>query len=548
MLDRLFRYAKPYIGRLVLVNILAPLSSLIFVSYFIIFKSLIDGGIIAKDIGTIKRDLILLVGLAVVRESISYASNWLRTALQEQTHMDVQMDLFSRILRLPMGVIAKMPAGELINKVIAESAAIPALLTQWSVEALQEPVKIIGLSCVLFYFDRKLALFIIVIIVPVVLINKLIARRLASFYELFYEKKAGILTRLEEVLTALPVVKAFVKERDEERRFDGLLKSCLATDLGLAKVSLAASPLNEITKIAALAAVVLAGSYHVRDGSLNAGTLLLFIGSTVSLFTSLQSVTYLYTALQSGMVCARRVCALLDICDEEENLADADDTSAALQGTIALEDVSFSYTGREAVFDRIRLDLPDGAFIAVIGESGSGKTTLAYLLARFYRPSGGILTLNGVDASAGSVREWRRRIGIVLQDTIIFSGTIYDNIAYARPEAQAEEVYAAARAGDIHDFIMSLPDGYQTAVGERGVGLSGGQRQRVAIARALLIVPDLLILDEATSFVDVESEERILSAVKSLRKGKKTLMMTHRASSLKFADKVYKLERGDLSS
>jgi len=546
MIKRIFGYARPYIGPLAAVNILSPLSSLVFVSYFIILKSLIDGGIVAKDIGVIKRDLAVLVALAFLREAFNYISGWTRNVVQEKMHKDVQMDIFSRILRFPLATHARLHAGGLINKVIDESGSIPLLLSQLTVEAIQEPVRIIGLSAVLFYFDPALAFIIVAIVIPFVLVNRFIAHRLDRVYNAYYEKKADVLTRLAEVISAIPVVKAFVRERDEERRFDGLLDALLRTDLRLGKVALFASPVNELTKIISLSVIVLAGSYHVKAGSMNAGTLVLFIGTAMSLFASLSGLSFLYTAFRNNMVAAKRVCGLMSLSDEDAEDGSGAEMPGGLRGTVSLRDVSFGYPGRPAVFEGLSLDIGGGDMIAVIGESGSGKTTLAGILARLYRPQEGRLLLSGRDAAEYRVSDWRKRIGIVFQDTVIFSGTVYDNIAYARPGARPDEVCAAARAADLHDFIVSLKDGYGTSVGERGAGLSGGQGQRVAIARALLIDPDLLILDEATSFVDVESEERILSAVKALRRDKKTLMMTHRESSLKFADKVYKLYKGKL--
>ncbi|HRZ87633.1 MAG TPA: ABC transporter ATP-binding protein, partial [bacterium] len=388
VIRRLARFARPYTVQLVLVSILSPASSLLFVGYFVILQSLIDGGILAKDLAVIRRDLLVLVALALAREGAGYVSGWIRTSLQERLHRDVQMSLFSRALRLPLGELSALPAGGLINKVVNESGAVSSLVTQWSVELLVEPVKAAGLLAALVCFDRKLAIMMAGVIVPVAILNKIIAGRLDRFYETYYDRKAAILARLEEVLSALPVVKAFVREREEERRFDRLLDSAIKTDLSLAGVSLLAQPLNEITKIVALAAVVLVGGGHVRAGAIDAGTLVVFIGTAVSLFGSIGSLSSVYAGLRNSIIGSRRVCEFLSGDEEGTDGGGAEDLPPGLRGRLELMDVTFSYPGRSPLFAGLRLDLDDGAFTAIVGESGSGKTTLAYLLTRFYCPQG----------------------------------------------------------------------------------------------------------------------------------------------------------------
>ncbi|HEX5437974.1 MAG TPA: ABC transporter ATP-binding protein [Gemmatimonadaceae bacterium] len=356
---------------------------------------------------------------------------------------------------------------------------------------------------------------------------------------------ARLYGRLNEVLEGIQTVKSFAMERSETLRFlRGQRAGKRIVQRGVRDDATTNAAQNFVILGARLSTVAV-GAYLVTTQQITLGTLVAFLGYTTGLFTPMQNLTELYKKVRLGAVSTE---AILGILDEPEALADRPGAFPApeLRGAVAFRQVTFGYRPESPVLHRVSLDVEPGEWVALVGPSGSGKTTLTLLLQRLYEPSTGAVLVDGVDVRDVTAASLRRQMGVVPQDVRLFSDTIRTNIAYGRPDASQAQIEAAARAANAHDFIMALPDGYDTMVGERGAGLSGGQRQRVAIARAFLLDPAILIFDEATSALDTESERAIQDALRRLARDRTTIVIAHRLSTVRDANRIVMFEEGEI--
>ncbi|MFC2149088.1 ABC transporter ATP-binding protein [Candidatus Auribacterota bacterium] len=541
----LFSSSKKYLSKIIIINVLRQASMLITLGYLFIVKSIIDGGIIAKDIELIKRDLMIIFLLTLVREGMRYASDWLSVCVEENMSRDVQTKVYSHIISLPVAASSKYTTGRLMTMINNESAGVSRIVTQLSADMLEKPVRIILLLCVLFYFAPLLAGLALFFALPLIVLNKVIADRLEVFCDAYYDKKARIFSRIQEALSTLEVVKAFVREKKEAGKFEELTNSLIENDLKRTRVSLISSPAGEIVKIVVIAVIVLAGGYQVRQGAISSGTFVLIIISTMSFFGALTALFCAYTALINTFVGVKRISNVMSL-PVEDKVESSKGSPLKSFEKIEFRDVSFSYEKDNAVLKDVSFTGESGSMLVFLGESGCGKTTLAKLLLRFYPPEKGRLLVNDNDIADHALTELREKTGLVFQEPVIYNASVYENIVLGRANADMKTVREAARIADIDDFIVLLKDGYETEVGTRGARLSGGQRQRITIARALLNDPDILVLDEATSFISFESEEKILSELKEKRAGQLTIVLTNRMSSLQFADRIYRFKEGTI--
>ena len=354
---------------------------------------------------------------------------------------------------------------------------------------------------------------------------------------------AKLYGRLNEVLDSIQTVKSFAMERSETLRFlDGQRAGKKIVQRGVKDDAVTNAAQNLLVLCARLSTVAV-GAYLVTTDRITLGTLVAFLGYTSALFVPVQSLTDLYKLVRKGAVSTE---AILEILDEPEMLTDGPDAKPAptLSGAVEFRHVTFGYRPDTPVLHHLSLCVDPGEWVALVGPSGSGKSTLTLLLQRLYEPADGAVLVDGHDLRSLTAGSLRRQMGVVPQDVRLFSDTIRANIAYGRPDAADEDIEIAARAANAHDFIMELPQGYDTVVGERGIGLSGGQRQRIAIARAFLLDPPLLIFDEATSALDTESERAIQGALRRLSRGRTTLVIAHRLSTVRDANRIVVLDQG----
>jgi subfamily B ATP-binding cassette protein MsbA len=416
-------------------------------------------------------------------------------------------------------------------------------LTQNITNLLQQIFILIGAVIVMVALNWRLSLFMLVITPLIIGLAGIVGLWLQRTSTRVQDEIAGATVVTEESLQNVREVKSFVREPYEIARFNEAINRAFAAALRLLRIRSTFWPLVAFLGFGGLALILWFGGREVLDGRLTGGELVAFLIYGLTVAAALGTLAGLYTEFQQALGATRRVFQLLDTPPE---ITDAPDARALLHmaGRITFDGVSFSYDQRQEVLHDIQLDIAPGEIVALIGPSGAGKSTIFNLIPRFYDPTQGVVRLDGHDVRTLTQASLRDQIGIVPQETLLFGGTIRENIRYGRLEASDDEIIAAARAANAHDFISELPDGYETVVGERGIRLSGGQRQRIAIARAILKDPRILLLDEATSSLDSESEHLVQEALIRLMANRTTVIIAHRLSTTKIADRVAVLDKG----
>ncbi|HTA93715.1 MAG TPA: ABC transporter ATP-binding protein [Polyangiaceae bacterium] len=451
--------------------------------------------------------------------------------------------LFRRILRLPMTEINELKTGGVISRLSNDVGDATSLLQTGCFDPVLSSVRLMATLCIIFSLEWRIAAAVMLAVPPIVLAQSLWLRRSRAIWKSMGEDRSEIDARVSEGLNGLRVVRGFARERREESSYTlgqhtVVRKHSLATSTqrGVALVWDLVVPLTQVT-------ILWFGGYLVLRGQTTVGTLLAFQGYLWRLIDPITELVRSSSETQRGLAALERVCDVLDRPAEKPDRAKAVDAPAHVR-ELHLSHLDFSYCKGERVIRDVELRVPGGSVVALIGASGAGKTTLTDLIARFHDPTSGAIRLNGIDLRDIRLRSYRKLLGIVQQDVFLFDGSVRDNIAYGRDEASSAEVEEAARAAHAHEFITRLPDGYDTLVGERGVKLSGGQRQRLSIARALLAAPQILILDEATSNLDTESEQLIQASMQRLLVGRTTFIIAHRLSTIARADMIVVLDRG----
>jgi ATP-binding cassette subfamily B protein len=395
--------------------------------------------------------------------------------------------------------------------------------------------------------DWQLALVALVISPVLFLISKVYRRRLRRRSREVKKLEKSALSVVQEVLGALRVVKAFGKEEEERHRFVRRSFESMRARLKLALAEGKYNFLVGLTSAIGTASVLLVGFRQVQSGAITLGDLMLMMGYVTQLYEPLKTMGKNSAALQSCLANIERAFALLDELPEVEEKANPRSLARGT-GRIVFENVSFTYGQNRPALEQVSFEVESGMCVGIVGTTGAGKTTLVNLLTRFYDPTEGQILLDGVDLRDYKLKDLRNQFAIVLQESVLFSTSLAENIAYARPSASEAEIVAAAKAANAHEFISKLPEGYQTLVGDRGMRLSGGERQRISVARAFLKDAPILILDEPTSSVDVKTETLILDAMERLAQGRTTLVITHRPSALKQCDVVVRIEKGRLAA
>lgn len=360
------------------------------------------------------------------------------------------------------------------------------------------------------------------------------------------EASADITSVLQETVSSARVIKSFVREEFEINRFDKENMNNFRANMKYAQLSATLTPTIEFVAAVGVTIILWYGGNSVIDGTITAGSLVAFLTYAVNISNPIKRLSRVIGNIQRAMAAAQRVFDVLDLPETIKNLPEAK-ALPTVKGQVSFNNVSFSYNPGEQVLNNVSFNVKPGEMIAFVGPSGAGKSTVASLLPRFYDVTDGSITIDGEDIRRVTLDSLREQVGIVPQETVLFNGSVYDNILYGRLDATKEEVEAAAKAANAHNFIMELPNGYQTMLGDRGVNISGGQRQRISIARAILKNPQILILDEATSALDTESERVVQEALDRLMIGRTSFVIAHRLSTIKNADKIMVLEKGTLA-
>ena len=451
--------------------------------------------------------------------------------------------LFRRVLRLPMADVSELKTGGVVSRLSSDVDHVTGLLQTALVSPVLSVVRLLITLGVIFTLDWRIATVVVLAVPPIVLAQNLWLRKSRLIWKSMGDDRSEIDARVSEGLNGLRVVRGFAKERSEESSFllgqhTVVRKHSLATrtQRRVALVWDLVMPLTQVT-------ILGFGGYLVLHGQTTVGTLLAFQGFLLRLIDPITELVKSNSETQRGLAALERVCDVLSKPEEKPDRPAACEAPAHIH-EIHLNHVHFAYGQGRSVIRDFELRVPGGSVVALVGASGAGKTTLTDLVARFHDPTRGAIRLNGIDIRDIRLRSYRKLLGIVQQETFLFDGTVSDNIAYGRTEASHAEVEQAARLANAHEFIAGMPDGYATLVGERGVKLSGGQRQRLSIARALLAAPEILILDEATSNLDTESEQLIQASMQQLLAGRTTFIVAHRLSTIRRADIIVVLGHG----
>jgi ABC-type multidrug transport system fused ATPase/permease subunit len=543
-LRHLFSLLGPYRGRVILMLVSLTVATAAALAPPYLAGRAIDDGIRDADTGVLTVILVLFVVAALVNWGATYAQTYLINWVGQRALQDLRIEVFQHLQRLSVGFYGRNKTGVLISRITNDVQALDQLVTEGISTLFSASLTLIGTGVILVFLDMELAL-ITFLTFPVLLAGS-VAFRLASAgaYRLTREKIAAVTAYLQETLSGVRVVRAFGQEPRHKSRFAELNDEHRRVNMRTVYLNAAYFPSVELLSAVATAGILLYGGTQVldNDSAVTIGVLASFVFYLQSFFDPIQSLSQLYTTYQAGMAALDKIFELLD---EEPDLMDKPDAVELprIRGEIEFDDVTFAYSGDNPALCSVDLHIPPGQTVALVGATGAGKSTLAKLVARFYDPDHGRVLVDGYDLRDVTEHSLRSQLGIVPQEGFLFSGTIRDNIAFGRPDATDAEVREAAAAVGAHDFIERLPDGYDTEVGERGAQLSAGQRQLVAFARAAGADPRILILDEATSNVDVRTESQIERGLRRLLAGRTALVIAHRLSTIRGAGRIVVLDR-----
>ena len=510
-------------------------------------KLAIDDGIVPGDTGTLNLVVAAFLVSALVLWGATYVQTYLVGWVGQRVLQDLRIQLFAHLQALSIGFYSRRQAGVIISRLTNDVQALDQLVSDGVVTLFGSSLTLIGTAVILVWLDWQLALLTFLVF-PLLGIGSVAFRIIsADAYRATREKVAQITAYLQETLSGVRVVRVFGQEPRHERVFSGLNDENRDANMKTVNLNAAYFPAVELLSGLVTAGILFYGGLQALQGEVTIGVLVAFIAALNNFFDPIQQLSQLYTTYQAGMAALDKIFELLD---EEPDLRDRPGAVdlPRLRGELAFEHVGFAYSPEgEPALDGIDLHVPAGQTVALVGSTGAGKSTFAKLAARFYDPTDGRITVDGHDLRDVTARSLRSQMGIVPQEAFLFSGTVRDNLAFGRPDATAEEIEAAAHAVGADDFIGRLEHGYETEVGERGVQLSAGQRQLVAFARALIADPRILVLDEATSNVDIRTEGRIEQGLRRLLAGRTAIVIAHRLSTIRRAGHIVVLEHGRIA-
>ena len=542
---RLLAYIKPYKKRLAaaVVCIIMAAGANLYLPWII--KDMIDDVLMSKDMLMLN---LIAAGILVVmftRGVFYYGQSYLVSYVGQRVIIDVRSVLFRKFQKMPLSYYDRQQTGTVMSYITNDVSAMQSAIVDNLIELVTESSILIGSLAMMIYLDWKLSLLTLMTIPLVGFAMKIFGRKLKRSSTVIQERAAEITSLLQESISAIRVVKSFVRETYEIRRFEEQNWKNFQAAMKNVKLTSLLTPTVEFLAAIAVTFIVWFGGYEVVNEVITAGELVAFLTYAVNLANPVKRLSRVYAAIQKAMAAADRVFEVMDL---DEKITDVPGAKPLppIKGEVEFKDITFSYKEGQPALQHISLKAEPGQMIALVGPSGSGKSTIANLIPRFYDVDSGTITIDGHDIRQVTADSLREQIGLVPQETMLFSTTVMENIRYGRLDATDEEVVEAARAANAEEFIKDLPEGYDTKLGERGLNLSGGQRQRLAIARAILKNPRVLILDEATSALDTESEKIVQDALDKLMVGRTSFVIAHRLSTIFNADQIFVVENGHL--
>jgi ATP-binding cassette subfamily B protein len=480
----------------------------------------------------------------VARATFAFAQTFLSQAMSQNVAYDLRNELYAKIQRLSFSYHDRNQTGQLMVRATDDVEKVRMFIGQGMLMAIQAVVLLTGTLIILFLTNARLTLIVLPILPVALFMFMLFGKITQPLFTEVQRRLSRLNTILQENLAGIKVIKAFAREPEQTRRFETAADSYMEQQIKVARIFSFLFPIVFLVANLGQAAVIYFGGKQLIFGTLSFGEWQKFSLYLVYIFFPLGQLGFIISQMSQASASAKRVFDILDARNDVVDKPDAIDLPP-IEGRVTFDDVSFRYfSNSEWVLRHVDFEAQPGQTVALLGATGSGKTTIINLIPRFYDVSEGAVRVDGYDVQDVKIASLRRQIGIVLQETTLFSGTIRDNIAFGKPDASMEEIIAAAKAAAAHEFIMSFPDGYDTPVGERGTTLSGGQKQRIAIARALLMDPRILILDDATASVDVATELKIQQAVDKLMEGRTSFVIAQRISTVLNADLILVLEKG----
>ena len=535
--------ARPYRARTILavVSLLAAVATALAPPF--LAKVAIDEGIGDKDLELLG----WIVGAFLVAGLLNWGAGVAQTYywgwVGERILADLRNRLFGHLQRLSLGFYERNRAGAVISRLTNDVDALDRLVTEGVTSLFQNTLTLFGSAIILFFLDWRLALATLAVFPLMSIATAIFRRRSSRAYRRVRERLGQVTAALQEDISGMRIVHSFTREERNAEQFRQVNDNYRAANQETVILNGLYFPFVDFLSSAATSVVLGFGGYLIFDGSLTVGTLFAFIGYLSNFFDPVQQLSQLYNTFLAAVAALDKI---IDVLDEEPEVVDRPGaaTLPRIQGDVHFEDVRFGYGSGPEVLHGVELDVPAGTTVAFVGHTGAGKSTIAKLLARFYDPREGRITIDGHDLRDVTQESLRCQLGVVPQEGFLFAGTVRENIAFGRPDASEEEIVAAARAVGAHDFIAELENGYETDVAERGSRLSLGQRQLVAFARALLADPRILVLDEATSSVDIGTERRIELALRRLLAGRTAFIIAHRLSTIRRADLIVVLEHG----
>lgn len=542
---RILSYIKPYMHRLIFAmfcTIMAAAGNL-YIPWII--KDMIDEVLADKNGTMLNWIAASIIAIFIVRGLFWYGQNYLMSYVGQSVIIDIRAAVFKKLQRLSVSFYDKNKTGTIMSYVTNDVNALQSAMVENTIEMITEGFILIGSVVAMIYLDWRLTLFTVCTFPVVLWFMEFFGKKIRKTGGRIQECTADITSVLQESVASARVIKSFVREDYEVDRFDIENRANFRANMKNAQLMATLTPVVELVAAIGVTMIIWYGGNNVINGTITAGSLVAFLTYAVNISNPIKRLTRVIGNIQKALAAAQRVFMIIDMPEEIAESRDAKQLPE-VSGKVEFQNVSFAYDDKGNVITDLSFSVKPGEVIAIVGPSGAGKSTIANLLPRFYDVNKGDIKIDGHSVREVTLDSLREQVGIVPQETMLFNGSVYNNILYGRLDATKEEIEAAAKAANAHDFIMQLTDGYETKLGDRGVNLSGGQRQRIAIARAILKNPRILILDEATSALDTESERVVQEALDRLMVGRTSFVIAHRLSTVKNADKILVLEKGNL--